>query len=137
MKDQSIFSNYSICKDSTITLVLQLCEGEVSPRVSLTSNIVSFKDAIRNKPSNYVALNYPLSSVYIVENFESAKDGGLKAGCQRVNFILQILFINMQIQWFMAFYFRICTNGFIQPRQNIVRFIFSLRVSLLLSFPFH
>jgi hypothetical protein len=70
MKDQSIFSNYSICKDSTITWVLQLCEGEVSPRVSLTSNPISFKDVVRNKPPNYVSLNFSLFSVYIVEKSE-------------------------------------------------------------------
>jgi hypothetical protein len=50
---------------------MQLHEGEVSPRVSLTSNLVSFKNVVRNKPSNFVSLNYPLLSVYIVENYEA------------------------------------------------------------------
>jgi hypothetical protein len=71
MEDQPMLSNYSICKDSTITLVMQLHEGEASPRVSLTSNLVSFENVVRNKSSNFVALNYPLLSLYIVDNSEA------------------------------------------------------------------
>jgi len=70
MEDQSMLCKYTIHKESTITLILQLCGREVSHGVSLTSNHVSFKDVITNKPSNFVSLNSPLFGMYIVEKSE-------------------------------------------------------------------
>jgi hypothetical protein len=68
--DQSLLSDYNICKDWTLFFVLHLCGGKVGKGTPSSSKLISFQDAVINKSSTPTTWNHPMPSEYNVEKLK-------------------------------------------------------------------
>ena len=119
-----MLSDYNICKDSTISLVLSMCGGTMAKRDSSTYKPY-FKDVVRNKSSTPSTLIPTMVSAYIMDTIEDIPL--VEISTLDITHIHKI--INLRVSYVdlmgTSMFIRICSGRDISFLQRFIYYSFS------------